>query len=315
MTMEDRERLQDTIRQGTAPPIIKRRAARGSLPVSSDELLDILVFLLKDPDTTCSDVAKQTLESWPAEKWCPLLAEPDLHPDTLSHFAAHPDLPDESVSALAKHPKAGDATLTALAKRLTMPQIYELLPSRERALKFPEFAKAVLHRKDVPADLLRLVESAVPSEEVAAARGATGAKTPKQRKSVTQMLQEMSIPEKIAFAPKATREAILIMIRDPSKLIYRAALTSPKMGNAEAETVAGLKNVNEEVLRALGTDRKWLKSRVVIRNLANNPRTPIDVALTLIKMLSKLELKNLGANRNVAEPVRVIARKMLKVKS
>ena len=313
--MEDRERLQDSIRQGTAPAIIKRRAARGTLPVSSDELLDLLVFLLKDPDHTCSDVAKETLGSWPVEKWAPLLTEPGLHPETLAHFAARSDLPDEAVPKLAAHPQASDATLAALAKRLAMPQIYKLLPSRERALETPEFTKALLQRRDLPADLLRILESAAPTPSAETAHGPAGAKDKDpDRKSVTQMLGEMSAGEKVAFANKASREALLLLIRDPAKMIYRAALSSPKLGDSEAETVAGLKTVSDEVLRSLGTTRKWLKNRVVVRNLVNNPRTPIDVGLTLLKLLSKFELKSLGKNRNVSEPVRATALKILKMK-
>ena len=314
--MEERDSLQTTIRKGTAPAIIRRRAARGTLPVSSDEMLDILVFLLQDPDPTMSAAAKQTLESWPPEKWIPLLEQPDMHSETLAHFATHPDLPEESVLKLARHPKCNDASLTPLAKRLTIPQIHELLPDRDRAVELPEFTKMVLQRNDVPSDFLRTLESAVPTEQSAGTHGPGGSKGGDAvRKNVTQMLQEMSMGDKIAYANKASREAILIMIRDPVKMIYRAALSSPKLGDAEAETVSAMKNVSDEVLRTMGTDRKWLKSRVVVRNLANNPRTPIDVSLTLIKMLSKHELKALGSNRNVSEPVRRTAQKMLKMKT
>ena len=317
MSTHEKSSIQESIRNGTAPSIIKRRASRGTLPVSTDELLDILVFLTKDPDPTMSGEAETTLKSWTYDKCIPFLSHPERPAETLAYFAARDDLPEELVAALSHHANTDDATLAALAKRLKVPQIYELIPGRERALELPEFVKRVLERKDLPSDFERMLESALPKTPAGGAGpAAPGARKGEEheRVSITQKLQKMPISEKIAFATKANREAILILIRDPAKMVYRAALQSPKLGDAEAETISGMKNVSDEVLRALGANRKYLKNRAVIRNLANNPRTPIDISLTLLKRLSKAELKAVSANRNVADILRKTSTRMLKMK-
>jgi hypothetical protein len=308
---QEQSSLQENIRAGKVPPIIKRRASRGTLPVSSDEMLEILIFLTKDPDPTCSEVAKETLKEWTLEKCAPILAQPHIAGDTLAYFGQQDNLPEELIDTIIHHPNANDLTFAAFAKRIKVPQIYELIPGRERALELPLFVTAVVQRNDIPSDFRKTLESALPKD---AAPGAAGdAKKPdKDRKSTTAKIQEMGIPEKIAFSIKADREAILILIRDPAKMVYRAALTSPKLGDAEAETISSLKNVSDEVLRELGSNRKFLKNHVVVRNLVNNPRTPVDISLTLIKLLQKAELKGVMANRNISEILRKMATKLVK---
>lgn len=313
MGEQEQSSLQENIRAGKVPAIIKRRASRGTLPVSSDEMLEILIFLTKDPDPTCSEVAQETLKGWTLEKCAPILAQPHIAEDTLAYFGQRDDLPEELINTIIHHPNANDHTLAAFAKRIKVPQIYELIPGHDRALELPQFVAAVLERNDIPSDFRQTLESALPKEETTGAAG--GAQKPdRERKSTAQKLQEMGIPEKIAFAMRADREAILILIRNPAKMVYRAALRSPKLGDAEAETISTLKNVSDEVLREMGGNRKFLKNHVVVRNLVNNPRTPVTTSLTLIKLLQKSELKGVAANRNVTEVLRKLATELLKRK-
>jgi hypothetical protein len=44
-----------------------------------------------------------------------------------------------------------------------------------------------------------------------------------------------------------------------------------------------------------------------MRNLTNNPRTPIDISLPLLNHLINKDLKFLSMNRNVAETLRTMA--------
>jgi hypothetical protein len=51
-----------------------------------------------------------------------------------------------------------------------------------------------------------------------------------------------------------------------------------------------------------------------VRNLTNNPRTPIDVSLGLIKHLLVTDLKNLAGNKEVSDTVRKMALRMFRQK-
>jgi hypothetical protein len=81
------------------------------------------------------------------------------------------------------------------------------------------------------------------------------------------------------------------------------------------ELFASMKNVQEEVLRAISRKRKFMKNYNVARTLANNPRCPLDVALGLVSHLYVNDLKGLSTNKNISDTVRKLALKMHKEKS
>ena len=105
------------------------------------------------------------------------------------------------------------------------------------------------------------------------------------------------------------------MVRDGARLVSNAVLTSPKLTDAEVEQFATMKNVSDTVLREIARNHKFMKNYSVIRNLANNPRTPLDLSLTLVNHLMVGDLKHLSNNKNVADTLRRLALKRFKDKT
>src|SRR5438034_4216356 len=60
--------------------------------------------------------------------------------------------------------------------------------------------------------------------------------------------------------------------------------------------------------------RRFVKNYAVVRNLTCNPRTPLDVSLSLIKHLLITDLRHVSGNKEVSETVRKLALKMFKQK-
>lgn len=329
MTVPQKEEhaLFEAIREGKAPSIVKRQASRGVIPVATEELLEILVFLTKDPDPTCSEVAKQTLAGWPADKVAGVLARPEASAEALAYFAAQKEVSEALTTIIAAHTNAGDEALAPLATRLSAEQVQKLAADEARLAVLPGTVTALLQRRDLPADLRRKLEATQKQEaedkaalEAALAREEEAeAKAPPEQKrervSLTQKVSKMSVAERVQFAVKGGKDARLMLVRDPSKVVYRAVLASPKLGDTEVESMATMKNVAEEVLRIIATTRKFMKSQVVARNLVNNPRTPIDVALPLLNRLTNNELRGVSMNRNVPETIRASAAKLFKQKT
>jgi hypothetical protein len=135
-----------------------------------------------------------------------------------------------------------------------------------------------------------------------------------RRGSVLQKIARLDIKGRIQLAIKGTKEERSILIRDGTKIVALAVLESPKITDGEVEKFATQKNVLEAVLRAIPLRRRFAKNYAVVRNLAFNPRTPIDVALTLVKNLLIADLKNLSGNKEVSETVRKIAFRLFKQK-
>ncbi len=319
--------LLEAIRSGKVSSNVKRQASRGVFPVSADEQLEILVFLTQDSDPTCSQAARETLVGWPAEKCIPLLARPDCAVEVLAYFASQPEVPEAMLNAIAAHSKADDAALAPLAPRLSLEQVQAILADEERREGLPSFIAAALQRGDLSGDLRRSLEglqqeqaaaqqeleAALAREEEAEALAAEEEK--RERVSLTQKIARMNVSERIQAALKGDKDTRMILIRDPSKVVYRAVLQSPKLSDADVENFATMKNIADEALRIIGNSRKFMKNYVVARNLLNNPRTPLDVSLTLLNRMTVQDLKNIGKNRNIPETLRANAVKIFKQRS
>jgi hypothetical protein len=136
-----------------------------------------------------------------------------------------------------------------------------------------------------------------------------------ERISVLQKIAKLTVGQRVQLAMKGNKEERSILIRDGSKLVSSAVLVSPKVTDAEIETFAGMKNVQEQVLRDIARAPKFKKNYVIIRQLANNPRTPLDISLTLMGHLMANDLKTLSMNKNVPETLRKVAHKRFKEKT
>ena len=136
-----------------------------------------------------------------------------------------------------------------------------------------------------------------------------------ERLSVVQKIARMKVGDRVQLAMKGTKDERFVLIRDGSKVVSLAVLESPKVSDQEIETFAAMKNVQEDVLRGIARKRKYMSIYSVTRNLVNNPRCPLDMALGLVSHLLVNDLKNLSMNKNVPDTVRKLALKMFREKS
>jgi hypothetical protein len=147
--------------------------------------------------------------------------------------------------------------------------------------------------------------SAVTAEKVRKAKEGSD-----ERISPLQKISRLTVGERVQLAIKGKKEERFILIRDGSKVVSSAVLESPKINDQEVEIFASMKNVQESVLRGIAGKRKFMKTYAIVRALANNPRCPLDVQLTIIKNLLNMDLRTLSMNKNISETVRKVALKM-----
>ncbi|PYX88692.1 MAG: hypothetical protein DMG68_07655 [Acidobacteria bacterium] len=136
-----------------------------------------------------------------------------------------------------------------------------------------------------------------------------------KRGSALQKISKLDVKGRIQLAMKGTKEERSILIRDGTKIVALAVLDSPKISDGEVEAFASQKNVLEAVLRGIPMKRRFAKHYPVIRNLVFNPRTPLDLSLSLMKNILVNDLRNLSGNKEVSDTVRKLAMKMFKQKS
>jgi hypothetical protein len=203
---------------------------------------------------------------------------------------------------------------------------------------FKEHASEIAAEADKPFQPIGGIHEELPTqpESKAAAAAASGAIAPtshasasahpavhkklvnpqdEQRGSVLQKIAKLDVKGRIQLAMKGSKEERSILVRDGTKIVALAVLDSPKISDGEVEKFATQKNVLEAVLRAIPMRRRFAKNYAVVRNLVFNPRTPLDVALGLMKNLLTADLRNLCGNKEVSDTVRKLALRMFKQKS
>jgi hypothetical protein len=135
-----------------------------------------------------------------------------------------------------------------------------------------------------------------------------------KRENALQKINHLDVKGRIQLALKGNKEERSLLIRDGTKVVALAVLEAPKLADGEVEKFASQKNVLEAVLRQIPLKRRFMKNYIVVRNLVANPRTPLDLGLSLMKNLLAQDLKNISGNKEVSETIRKLALKMYKQK-
>jgi hypothetical protein len=180
----------------------------------------------------------------------------------------------------------------------------------------PQAAAATSASADTAAGKPAASAAGKPAASVAAAKAKKQpvAGVEERRDSVLQKIAKLDIRGRITLAMRGSKEDRSILIRDSTKLVAIAVLESPKVSDGEVEKFALQKNVLEAVLRAIPLKRRFAKNYNIMRNLVQNPRTPLDLSLGLMKNLLIHDLKNLSGNKEVSDTIRKLALRMFKQK-
>ena len=132
-----------------------------------------------------------------------------------------------------------------------------------------------------------------------------------EQQSALQRIANLNVANRIALAMKGNREERAILIRDPNRIVTAAVLSSPKMTETEAASIAKMQNVSEDVLRTIAKNRSWLKNYSVILACVKNPKTPVALSINLMARLMEKDLKLLSTDRNVPDALRTQARRKM----
>lgn len=120
----------------------------------------------------------------------------------------------------------------------------------------------------------------------------------------------MSVSEKVQLAFKGDRSARLVLVRDRNKLVCSAVMRNPRITDQEVDSIAGMRNVDQEVLRLIGMKKDWIGKYNIMLTLCRNPKAPIGLVLPFINRLTLRDLKGLKDDKGVAQAVRDSARRV-----
>ncbi|MCK4834982.1 MAG: hypothetical protein KAT17_00005 [Candidatus Aminicenantes bacterium] len=138
-----------------------------------------------------------------------------------------------------------------------------------------------------------------------------------QEKVVTtlQRINELSVPERIKLALIGTRTERMILIKDSNKLVAIAVLESPKLTEDEVVLMLRDRSIAQEIISKIANNRKWSKNYNLVLEMVQNPKAPLKKALGLVKKLHIKDLKCLIHDKNVHYVVRNLATNLLNEKT
>ncbi len=127
----------------------------------------------------------------------------------------------------------------------------------------------------------------------------------------------MKLPENMreVLATKGSIMVRTVLLKDPSRRVAIAVVNSPKITEDEIIRVAKMRNIDKEVLRSIAKHKEWSKTYGVQNALVNNPKTPPDVAINLVRLLRDSDLKSIIKSRELPYSVRAAASKTLEKRS
>ena len=144
-----------------------------------------------------------------------------------------------------------------------------------------------------------------------AAGGAEQDQGAKKKLNVTQIIHKMTPSQKIKLALTGAKDARGILIRESSKIIALGVLANPRITIGEVEFFAKSTNLNEDVIRKIGTNSEWSKKYSVASALVNNPKTPVGISLGFVNRMTDRDLGFLEKSRSIPEAVRSMARQLV----
>ena len=272
------------------------------------ERAEVLAALAEDTDEMVQERAGNALLAQPLEAFVTAL-QADAPAAQLFRYCGRQLLDKaEIATSLAKHPRCPQEFLTAAAKRLPTSAVQELMEDLDRLSNAPALTAALLHSASITAEqrqqLEELLRETTEGEAAFAEAAAEVEVDQAKRSTLLQRLAKMRVAERVQLALKGDRGDRGALIRDPCKVVQRAVLQSPRITDREVESFASMASLSDEVLRLISASRNFRRNYTVVRNLINNPKTPLDVSLHLLPNITPPDLKTLAMNKNVPETLR-----------
>ena len=283
----------------------------GSAPLDPAERAELLTVLAEQPDELVRKRAEQALLSQPVECFVTAL-QGDAPAVQLFQYCGRNLIDNPPIaSALVRNRRCPVEFLTHAARILPTSAVQDLMKDLDWLCTSPALVSALLKSASLTADQHQQLEELLrdtTEDPAALAETLAGADIDQERRAtLVQRLSKMRVVERVQLALKGNRDERMALIRDPCKVVQRAVLQSSQIADSEAEAFAAMATLSEEALRIIGTNRNFLRNYTIVRNLINNPKTPLEVSLHLLPNIMAQDLKALTTNKNVGDGLRTAA--------
>jgi hypothetical protein len=268
-----------------------------------------------------------------------------FHGEDLATIIAHPSVTDATLETLAvgTDAEALSLILTNEVRVINNPRLFSALRANESLSPDGRRRLAELERDFIGKEPIRL--RAVPVESPAGAitpepatppglPGETvpGSDAPDETAPVDpaqevlseealkqtaafQRILKLNVAERQVLAMKGNGEERAILIRDTARLVSQTVLKNPRLSETEIAGFAAMRNVHEDILRAIASNREWTKTYGVVVALIRNPKTPPGLTIQFLARLGTRDLKIAAGDKNIPEVLRRHARELFIVRT
>jgi hypothetical protein len=347
---ENTEDLIEGILHGQVPHQVRLFAAQGLLPIPMEDLMRLQAVLSTDPDQELAELAKASISAVDEDAVKNWISSYDLDPLVLDLIVRLRE--EESIRvAVASHARVSDETLRVLSRNGSTtvqdiiitnqvrifscleilddlrgnPRVSDTVLRRVREFEEEFLEKAIASEGGLAQEETPTIESALEALQSIGAHIPHVERLPYQEStdpgveeavgtqgSAFGRLLKMNVREKVMCGLKGSREERAILINSRNRLVVRGVLASPKLSDAEIEKFAGSRTVDSEVLRIIHRNPRWMRRYQVVYQLVANPKTPVNIGMSLVNRLNVRDLKRLVRNRNINHVVRRAADTMAK---
>jgi hypothetical protein len=330
-------------------------AAQGMVPLPQDEMVAVLAHLSQHPSAEIAETAKKTIGEQPAKVLVAFARSEAAGPKQLHELSRvssdgavleaivrNRRTEDAAIEDMARrvnasiqevivinqeriirHPAILDALLenpnvTPDVKRRALEnrdEFFDKVKIREAIKASPEVMKALEIDDEVDTGEIDELLDKAEDEEQKSDTLAIPAEGDDGKKSIWKEIAEMTVAQRVQVAFKGGKTARGILIQDRNKLVCSAVVRSPRITETEIEAFAAMRNIEDEVLRIIGTKREYTRKYPIVHNLVRNPKAPIGVVMPLISRLTLKDMKSLMTDKGVSEAVRVQARKFYQART
>jgi len=265
------------------PRELRLKTAKGEITLDGGDLGSVLLFLCHDSDHEISSSAINSIRELSGEHLLLVLNAPGTHSYMLEilsrlHFK---DL--EIADLIALHPAVSIETLEFLA-----------MHGVESA---SELYAAESYQSDLPEGEEAGADELEPDEV--------------EYMSKYQLAQSMGVAEKIKMAMTGDKEWRGILLKDSNKLVSGGVIKNPRITDSEVLAIAKSAVQNDEIIRAICSNKEWVKNYNIRRALVENSKTPLPNALRFMTSLGEKDMAALAKSKNVSSVISTQAKRLI----
>lgn len=308
----------EELRHGRAPRERKLAVCTTGAHLSSVDRAEILCVLSEDPDEMISTRAQEALLSVAPEVILEAVKRETAVRGLFAYAAKKIQRTPGLAEAMARNTHCPAEFLVTMVPYFSPAIVQHLLEELDRITAHPPLALLLENSAFVTPEQKKVLadfRSTAIDEGHLADAAAEAEPDAGKRQTLLQQIGRMTVAQRVQFAMKGGSEARRTLIRDSNKVVQRAVLQSPRLTDQEVEAFASMANLTDEILRLIAGNRAFRKNYIVVRNLVNNPKTPLDVTLHMLPILNPMDLKKLGMNKNVPETLRTSALKLQRTRA